>query len=112
MYYIYLLRCQDHSIYTGITTDIDRRMKEHFTQNEKKCAKYTLRHKAIKVELVFVTDNRSHASKLEYEIKRLEKNKKENLIKEPCLLEDLLGHKMNCEAYQVYQGKEELKKGE
>ena len=30
MYYIYMLRCKDDSIYTGITTDLDRRMKEHF----------------------------------------------------------------------------------
>ena len=35
MYYIYMLRCKDDSIYTGITTDLDRRMKEHFGAGEK-----------------------------------------------------------------------------
>ena len=40
MYYTYMLRCTDNSIYTGITTNIERRMEEHFKQNEK-CAKYT-----------------------------------------------------------------------
>ena len=45
MYYTYMLRCTDDSIYTGITTDLKRRMDEHFTQGEK-CAKYTKRHKA------------------------------------------------------------------
>ena len=34
MYYIYMLRCKDDSIYTGITTDLDRRMKEHFGAGE------------------------------------------------------------------------------
>ncbi len=32
MYYTYMLRCQDNSIYTGITTDLERRMKEHFSR--------------------------------------------------------------------------------
>lgn len=40
MYYVYMLRCIDNTIYTGITVDVDRRMKEHFSKNEK-CAKYT-----------------------------------------------------------------------
>lgn len=34
MYYTYMLRCTDDSIYTGITTDLERRMDEHFTQGE------------------------------------------------------------------------------
>lgn len=34
MYYIYMLRCKDNSIYTGITTDIARRMKEHLTKRK------------------------------------------------------------------------------
>ena len=42
MYYVYMLRCKDNSIYTGITTDINRRMEEHFSKGQK-CAKYTLR---------------------------------------------------------------------
>lgn len=32
MYYVYMLRCKDNSIYTGITTDINRRMEEHFSK--------------------------------------------------------------------------------
>ena len=34
MYYTYMLRCKDNSIYTGITTDIERRMREHFSKDE------------------------------------------------------------------------------
>ena len=49
MYYTYMIRCEDNSIYTGITTDLNRRMEEHFTKTEK-CAKYTFRHDAKKLE--------------------------------------------------------------
>lgn len=45
MYYTYMLRCEDNTIYTGITTDISRRMEEHFCK-DKKCAKYTKTHQA------------------------------------------------------------------
>lgn len=79
MYYTYMLRCIDNSIYTGITDNLERRMKEHFEQ-DKKCAKYTLSHKVIKVECAWETENRSLASKLEYAIKHLPKQKKEELI--------------------------------
>lgn len=81
MYYIYMLRCMDNSLYTGITTDVERRMIEHFTK-DKKCAKYTLRHTPISLESVWETENRKFASKLEYSIKkRLSKGEKEELVK-------------------------------
>lgn len=80
MYYTYMLRCIDNSIYTGITTDIERRMEEHFTQGEK-CAKYTKRHKAKKLEAVWSSKDRKLASKLEYCIKHLSKGEKEDIIK-------------------------------
>lgn len=79
MYYIYMLRCSDNSIYTGITTSIERRMSEHFGKG-KKCAKYTLNHNALKLECFWQTKNRSLATKLEYNIKRLSKKEKEKLI--------------------------------
>ena len=81
MYYIYMLRCEDNSIYTGITNNINRRMKEHFDK-DKKCAKYTFTHTAKKLEQVWETENRIFASKLEYQIKRLNKHQKEKLIKQ------------------------------
>lgn len=78
MYYTYMLRCTDDSIYTGITTDLKRRMDEHFTQGEK-CAKYTKRHKAKKLEAAWSSEDRKLASKLEYYIKHLPKVKKKIL---------------------------------
>ena len=78
MYYVYMLRCKDNSIYTGITTDIKHRMEEHFTK--KNGAKYTYTHTAQKLECVWETENRILASKLEYRIKQLKKMAKEELI--------------------------------
>lgn len=99
MYYVYMLRCKDNSVYTGITTDIERRMMEHFKQTDK-CAKYTLKHEAYKLERYWETENRVFASKLEYHIKKLAKVKKEELIEDFNKLESILGDKINCEVYK------------
>ena len=97
MYYVYMLRCKDNSIYTGITTDIDRRVKEHL-EKAGKCAKYTLNHSVKYLECAWKTQNRVLASKLEYNIKKLTKIKKEELIK--CNnLSELLKNKIDEENY-------------
>lgn len=94
-----MLRCQDNSIYTGMTTDLERRMKEHFNK-DKKCAKYTLRHQAQKLESAWESENRVLASKLEFRIKTLSKIEKEKLIKNNDLLEELLGEKIDSKQYK------------
>lgn len=100
MYYTYILRCQDNSLYTGITTDLKRRMEEHFSGNEK-CAKYTVRHKPKKLEMAWQSENRVLASKLEFHIKKnLTKNQKEELIKNPEKLDEFLGEKMESGNYK------------
>ena len=78
-YFVYMLRCKDNSIYTGITTDVERRFAEH--KSPKKGAKYTTSHTPVSVEAVFETNSRSEASKLEAHIKSLTKSQKEELIK-------------------------------
>ena len=80
MYYVYMLRCEDNSIYTGITTNIERRMNEHFFNLNDKAAKYTKSHKPARLEAVFKFDSRSSASKEEYRIKHLNKEEKEKII--------------------------------
>lgn len=91
MYYTYILRCFDNTLYTGIATDINKRMSEHFSQNEK-CAKYTRTHKAKKLEALWASENRATASKLEYHIKKLSKKQKEEIIKTKSLfvLKDII----------------------
>lgn len=82
MYYIYIVKCEDNTLYTGITTDVSRRMNEHFNRTEK-CAKYTRSHKAKSLEALWQTEQRSVASKLEWHIKHLAKQKKIQLINNP-----------------------------
>ncbi len=97
-YYVYMIRCEDNSLYTGITTDLNRRMKEHLERG-KKCAKYTSTHYAKNMETAWKTSDRIKASKLEYYIKKLTKIQKEELIKEPEKLRELLCEKIE---YQYY----------
>lgn len=100
MYYTYILRCVDNSLYTGITTDLNRRMQEHFSSGEK-CAKYTLRHKPQKLEIAWQSENRVLASKLEFHIKKsLTKEQKETLIKNPKKLKEFLGDKIESLFYK------------
>lgn len=99
MYYIYMLRCMDNSIYTGITTDIERRMNEHFSK-DKRCAKYTETHTPKKLESLWETDTRVFASKLEYHIKSLTKKQKESLIVSHDL-QSVLKDKVDIDRYRV-----------
>ena len=80
MYYTYMLRCEDNSIYTGYTNDIKKRMNAHFGKN-KVAAKYTKSHNPIKIEAIWQTREKINACKLEYRIKQLNKIQKEELIK-------------------------------
>ena len=99
MYYVYMLRCEDNSIYTGITTNVKHRMEEHFSK--KNCAKYAYTHTAKKLECVWQTENRVLASKLEYRIKQLSKAKKEELILKNNLNE-LFQNQLEVSKYEKY----------
>ncbi len=81
MYYTYILRCSGGTLYTGITTDVPRRMREHFTKAQEG-ARYTKSHDAQRLEAVWESGSRSLASRLESRIKRLRKQSKERLISE------------------------------
>jgi putative endonuclease len=78
MYYLYILKCSDDSLYTGITTNLERRLEEH--NYGAKSAKYTSMRRPV--ELVFLKEfeNRSEASKEEYKIKKLSRKKKLEMI--------------------------------
>lgn len=85
---VYLLRCEDGSIYTGIATDVLRRLAEH--QNGGKGAKY-LRGRGP-LQLVFHQEigNRSLATKIEHRVKRLPKEYKEDIGGLPGRIEALV----------------------
>ena len=78
MNFVYIVKCSDNTLYTGYTTDLERRIKEH---NEGKGAKYT--RGRTPVELVYYEEKKtkSLAMKREYEIKQLNREEKEELIK-------------------------------
>lgn len=82
MYYVYILRMDDNSLYTGITTDIKRRYMEHKTKSPRAAA-YTKSRNVVSLEAVWEVENRSEASKLEYRIKQLSKSQKEEVILNP-----------------------------
>lgn len=81
-YYVYLLRCVDDSLYTGITTDVERRFAEHLSGGIKG-ARYTKNHIPKELAAVWQVENRSVASKIEWRLKHLTKAQKEALCKEP-----------------------------
>ena len=98
MYYTYMLRCADNSIYTGMTNDLNKRINEHLTK-DKNGAKYTKSHNAVKLESAWKSKDKSLACKLEYQIKTLKKKKKESLINGEKLSNYLSG-KVDCRRYK------------
>jgi len=81
LWYVYIVRCADDSLYTGITKDILRRVDEHNT-DDKSGAVYT--HNRRPVTLVYQESHttRSAAARREHEIKQMNKKTKEAFLKE------------------------------
>ena len=77
-YFIYILKCSDDTLYTGITTDIERRVDEH--NNSVKGAKYTKLRRPVELVYSEKSEDRSSASKREYVIKKLTRKEKLELI--------------------------------
>ena len=68
MYYVYILKCADDTLYTGITTQLARRVDEH--NGSDKGAKYTRIRRPVILMYSEVYNDRSSASKREYQIKK------------------------------------------
>lgn len=79
MNYVYILRCNDNTLYTGWTVNIDNRLKVH---NTGKGAKYTRGRLPVKLEYFEEHETKKSATKRECNIKKLSKDKKEILIRE------------------------------
>lgn len=77
-YFVYILQCNDNTLYTGIATDVERRVTEH--NNSDKGAKYTKARRPVKLVYTEESLDRSSASKREYEIKKLSRTEKLRLI--------------------------------
>lgn len=79
MHYTYILKCSDETLYTWITTDLERRVFEH--NNLDVWAKYTKARRPCELVYFEKLIDRSSASKREIEIKKMTKLQKNNLIK-------------------------------
>ena len=75
---VYMVSCSDNSLYTGITTDIERRMQQH--NSDKGGARYTRSRRPVTLTYLEYTDSRSKAAKREYHIKQLSVEQKRSLI--------------------------------
>ena len=79
MYFVYILKCKDGTLYTGITTDLARRLTEH---KSGKGSKYARSRRAGKIVYSEKKKNRSSASKREAEIKSWTRARKLQLVEQ------------------------------
>ncbi len=73
-WFVYIVECADGTLYTGVTTDIERRMDEH--NSDRLGAKYTSARRPVNLRYSERCDDRSFACKREAEIKKLKRNQK------------------------------------
>lgn len=78
-WYIYLIRCSDETLYTGISTDVERRFTEHQTDGARG-ARYLRGRGPLRLVFHRSVGDRSVALRLEMKIKRLSRTRKEQLI--------------------------------
>lgn len=76
-WFVYMIRCENGSLYTGTTNHVIRRWRKHVSGNG---AKYTQAHSPELLAYVEQYPDRSRACKREYEIKQLSKGAKEELV--------------------------------
>lgn len=79
VWYVYILRCRDDTLYTGVTDDIPRRIEAH---NSGKGAKYTRGRSPVRLCYQASFDSHSEALKCEYAIKQLSRSEKLKLIEQ------------------------------
>ena len=78
-WFVYMVRCADQSLYTGVATDVTRRIKEHNHDNQLG-ARYTRSRRPVELVYQESCDNRSHACQREYALKQLSRRNKLALI--------------------------------
>jgi len=90
-WYVYMVRCDDGSVYTGISTDVARRLVEH-QRGGARSARYLRTRRPVSVIFSQSVGDRSTALSAEHAIKRLEKTQKEALARGATTLHDVLAH--------------------
>lgn len=77
-WYVYIVQCKDFTLYTGITTNLSRRLQEH--NSPKQGARYTRPRQPVELVYREAVQSRSAAASREYQIKQLTPEKKKQLI--------------------------------
>ena len=77
-WFVYFVQCADDTLYTGVTTDVDRRVLEHNRGN--KGAKYTMSRRPVKLLWHTKYLTRSEAQSAEYRLKKLSRKKKLEIV--------------------------------
>lgn len=85
MAYLYIVRCEDGSLYTGIAADIAHRMRVHLGGG-REAAKYTRAHPVKELAALWRVADLRVAARLEYFVKRLSRKQKLILVEDPSLL--------------------------
>lgn len=80
IWHIYMVRCSDGTLYTGITNDLKKRLEAH--NSGKEGARYTRSRRPVKLVYSEQVESKSAAAKLEYQLKKLPRLKKIRLIKD------------------------------
>jgi putative endonuclease len=78
-WFVYVLRCGDGTLYTGITTDVQRRFSEHASGGPK-AARYVRGRAPLEVAFTARAGSRSSALSLEYWLKRQPRKRKEDIV--------------------------------
>lgn len=79
-WYVYLLRCNDDSLYTGATTDLQRRLRQHNHGSDG--ARYTRSRRPVTLAYAETVEDRATALRREYQIKQLPRSEKQALIQQ------------------------------
>lgn len=89
MWSVYIIRCGDGTLYTGISNDVTKRFAIHQTGG-KQSAKYTRSRQPLTLAFTAEVGTQAEASRIEYRIKQLPKQKKEKLIRGQVALAELI----------------------
>ncbi len=81
-YYVYVMTCADGSLYSGMTTDAVRRVREHLSRGTRS-ARYTRSHPVTGVAALWEAPDRSSASRLEWRLHHMTHSQKDRLIAHP-----------------------------
>lgn len=89
MWQLYIIRCRDDSLYTGVTNDLARRLREHAAEGAA-CAKYLRGRGPFVLAYTCVVGGRPEALRAERRVKALDKEGKERLVSGKTALADLV----------------------